>query len=118
MKSKIGFSVSTLQNPFFSDLVKGMYKVLPFDIELVVKDSSENAYKQLEDIDELINLEVKVMLINPVDIKLITSAINKLNKLNIPVIALTRKPISGRIESFIDTGDRKGSMQAGEYIAE
>lgn len=118
MKTKYGFSVSTLQNPFFSDLVKGMHKVLPSSMELVVKDASENAYKQLEDIDELMALEVKVMLINPVDINLITPAINKLNKLNIPVIALARKPISGRLESFIDMDDIKGSKQAGEYIAE
>jgi ABC-type sugar transport system substrate-binding protein len=42
MKKRIGFSISRLGNPFWIEVVEGTQRALPSDIELIIKDASED----------------------------------------------------------------------------
>jgi ribose transport system substrate-binding protein len=116
MKKRIGFSVCRLGNPFWIEVVEGTQRALPSNIELIVRDASEDISRQLKDIDELINLKVGVMIVAPVDDRWIVPAVNKLNELNIPLITVDRLPTEGKVESFIRSDNLKGAEQVVDYF--
>ena len=64
----IGFSVSTLNNPFFVTLTEGARKAATENnVELVVVDAGDDAAKQTSDIEDLVSRNVGVLIVNPVD---------------------------------------------------
>src|SRR5690554_3568138 len=65
---KIGFSISTLNNPFFVTLSEGAKSVSKdLGVELVIIDAQDDASKQASDVEDLIQQGVDLLLINPVD---------------------------------------------------
>ncbi len=63
---KVGFSVSTLNNPFFVTLKKGAEKkAKESGIELIAVDAQNDAAKQTNDVEDLIQKGVDVVVINP-----------------------------------------------------
>ena len=65
---KIGFIVSTLNNPFFVDLKDGIQKraeELGYDV--VVLDSQNDPAKEVSNMEDLTVKDVDIVLLNPVD---------------------------------------------------
>ena len=59
----IGFSVSTLNNPFFVTLTEGARKAATENnVELVVVDAGDDAAKQTRDIEDLVSRNVGVLI--------------------------------------------------------
>ena len=87
----IGFSVSTLDNPFFvtmADAAKEEAAKLGISLEtLDAEDSSETQQQQIED---FIMKEVDLIVINPVDSDAIGTSVIACNDAEIPVITVTR----------------------------
>ena len=100
---KIGFSVSTLSNPFFvtmSDAADAKAKEMGIKIEtLDAEDSSETQAQQVED---LILKEVDLMIINQVDSDAIGTSIMACNDADIPVITVSRMANSGEVVQHLD----------------
>ena len=72
----IGFSVSTLNNPFFVTLNEGAEeKAAELGATLTVVDAQDNASKQASDIEDLIQQEVDLIMINPVDSEAVAAAV-------------------------------------------
>jgi len=115
---KIGFAVSTQNNPFFVDLKEGAEKkAKEIGAKLLVVDAQDDAAKQLSSIEDLIVKQVDVLVINPVDGDAIVSAIQSANDANIPVITVDRGANGGKVASHIASDNVAGGKMAAEFIA-
>ncbi|WP_461240771.1 substrate-binding domain-containing protein [Paucilactobacillus sp. N302-9] len=114
---KIGVSLSTLSNPFFVDVKKGIdneakangSKVQTFDAQ---NDSS----KQNNQISDLITKKVDVIIVNPVDSDAIVPAVKKANNAGIPVIACDRGSNGGTLLTTVASDNVKAGKMAAEFL--
>lgn len=113
----IGFSISTLNNPFFVTLKDGAEKAAKdAGVTLNVVDARDNTSKQISDIEDLIQKKVSVLLINPTDSDAVVSAVQAANKANIPVITVDRASNGGQVVAHIASDNVKGGSMAADYI--
>lgn len=111
---KVGFSVSTLSNPFFVTMEEGgSEKAEELDIDLVTLDAQDDASKQVSQIQDLITQKVDVLIVNPVDSDAISVAIQEANRAKIPVITVTRPANNGKVAQHLDVDNK----ECGEKIA-
>lgn len=116
-KVTIGFSISTLNNPFFVTLKEGAEKAAQAaGVELITVDARDNTAKQISDIEDLIQKKVSVILINPTDSAAVVTAVESANKANIPVITVDRASNGGKVVAHIASDNVKGGSMAAEYI--
>ncbi len=114
---KIGFSISTLNNPFFVTLNDGAEaKAKELDAELMVVDAQDDASKQASDIEDLIQQGVDLIMINPVDSEAVTAAVESANAAGIPVITVDRSASGGEVVSHIASDNKAGGEMAGEFL--
>ena len=72
----IGFSVSTLNNPFFVTLSQGAKdKAKEEGRDLIVVDAGDDAAKQTSDIEDLISKNISILIVNPVDSDAVAPAV-------------------------------------------
>lgn len=113
----IGVSLSTLNNPFFVSIKEGIEdKAKELDLDVKFVDANNDAAKQNNDVDDLIQEKVKVLIVNPVDSATIGNSVEAANKADIPVITLDRKSDKGKVASFIASDNIAGGKMAAEYI--
>ncbi|MDQ0428131.1 ribose transport system substrate-binding protein [Planomicrobium stackebrandtii] len=113
----IGFSVSTLNNPFFVTLNEGAEaKAAELGADLTVVDAQDNASKQASDIEDLIQQEVDLIMINPVDSEAVAAAVESANAASIPVITVDRSAAGGEVVSHIASDNIAGGEMAGEHL--
>ena len=113
----IGFSVSTLNNPFFVTLNEGAEaKAEELGADLTVVDAQDNASKQASDIEDLIQQEVDLIMINPVDSEAVAAAVESANMADIPVITVDRSAAGGEVVSHIASDNVAGGEMAGEHL--
>ena len=115
----IGLSVSTLNNPFFGALRDGVVETAEANgSQVQVLDAQDDSATQSNDIDDLIQQNVDILLINPVDSSAIQSAVEAANAAQIPVITIDRSTDGGSILSYIASNNVDGGEMAAEYIVE
>ncbi|MEJ9281622.1 ribose ABC transporter substrate-binding protein RbsB [Ureibacillus thermosphaericus] len=116
---KVGFSISTLNNPFFVTLSEGAKAVSEENgVELMIVDAQDDASKQASDVEDLIQQGIDLLLINPVDSSAVGSAVESANAAGIPVITVDRSADSGEVISHIASDNVAGGKLAGEYLLE
>ncbi|QST00911.1 ribose ABC transporter substrate-binding protein RbsB [Pontibacillus sp. ALD_SL1] len=116
---KVGLSVSTLNNPFFVSMKEGVEQEAEAQgMEVVVVDAQNDAAKQVNDVEDLIQQGVDVLLINPTDSAAISTAVQSANSLGIPVVTLDRSAEKGEVATLVSSDNEKGGEIAGEYIVE
>ncbi|GGD13328.1 ribose ABC transporter substrate-binding protein RbsB [Pontibacillus salipaludis] len=116
---KVGLSVSTLNNPFFVSMKEGVEQEAEAQgMEVVVVDAQNDAAKQVNDVEDLIQQGVDVLLINPTDSAAISTAVQFANSLGIPVVTLDRSAEKGEVATLVSSDNEKGGEIAGEYIVE
>lgn len=114
---KIGFSVSTLNNPFFvslSDAAEAKAKETGASITVV--DAQDDASKQASDVEDLIQQGVDLIIINPVDSASVVTAVESANNANIPVITVDRSAEGGEVVTHIASDNVAGGRLAGEHL--
>lgn len=115
----IGLSISTLNNPFFVTLSENAEaKAKELGVKTTIVDAQDNASKQASDIEDLIQQNVDLIIINPVDSVAVATAVESANALNIPVITVDRSSEGGQVVSHIASDNVAGGKLAGEYITE
>ncbi len=113
----IGFSISTLNNPFFVSVKDGVEaKAQELGVNVKIVDAQNDPAKQANDVADLIQQGVSVLLVNPVDSAAISTSVEAANKANIPVIALDRSADKGTLASLVASDNVKGGEMAAEYI--
>ena len=116
-KPKIGMVLSTLNNPFFVNMKDGAEKEAEkLGYDLVVLDSQNDPAKERANVEDLIQLGVIALLINPTDSDAVVKTVEVANKSNIPVITLDREANGGKITSHIASDNIKGGEMAAEYV--
>lgn len=115
----IGLSISTLNNPFFVTLSENAdAKAKELSVKTTIVDAQDNASKQASDIEDLIQQNVDLIIINPVDSVAVATAVESANSLNIPVITVDRSSEGGEVVSHIASDNVAGGALAGNYITE
>lgn len=116
-KPKIGMVLSTLNNPFFVNMKDGAEKAAEkLGYDLVVLDSQNDPAKERANVEDLVQLGVIALLINPTDSDAVVKTVEVANKSNIPVIILDRQANGGKITSHIASDNIKGGEMAAEYV--
>lgn len=111
----IGFSVSTLANPFFVTMKEGGEATAKeLGISLVTLDAQDSPERQHSQVEDLIVRNVDILIINPVDSDAIGSAVLEANRAGIPVITVTRPSNRGDVVQHLDIDN----AQAGQMVAE
>ena len=113
----IGFSVSTLNNPFFVTLTEGARKAATENnVELVVVDAGDDAAKQTSDIEDLVSRNVGVLIVNPVDSDAVAPAVKSAMSQGIKVIAVVRGVNGVDVDCQIASDNVAGARMATEYL--
>ncbi|WP_080872908.1 ribose ABC transporter substrate-binding protein RbsB [Oceanobacillus timonensis] len=116
---KIGLSISTLNNPFFVTVRDGAQAAAEeAGYEVVTADAQDDPSTQLSDIEDLIQQDIDILLVNPVDSDAIVSAVESANSSDIPVITVDRSAEGGEVVTHIASDNVAGGEMAGEFIAE
>ena len=116
---KVGIVLSTLNNPFFVSMKEGAEKEAEkLGFELIVLDSQNDPAKERSNVEDLIQLGVVALLINPTDCDAVVKSVEVANEANIPVITLDRQSNGGEVTSHIASDNIKGGAMAAEFVLE
>lgn len=115
---KIGFAVSTLNNPFFVAMRSGvLQESKKLGVNVIVDDANNDVSTQLNQVQDLIQQKVSAIILNPADSQGLSAAVKMANKANIPVITLDRSVTSGRVSVYIASNSViAGKMAADQLI--
>lgn len=114
---KIGLSVSTLNNPFFVSIKEGVQKKAKAQgMKVIVVDAQNDAAKQINDVEDLIQQGVDLLLINPTDSSAISTAVQSANSIGIPVVTLDRSADKGDVATLVSSDNEKGGEMAADYL--
>ena len=119
VNKKIGFIVSTLNNPFFVDLKKGVEdraKELGYDV--VVLDSQNDPAKEVSNMEDLTVKNVSMVLLNPVDSDSAVASVMIANNSDLPVVTVDRAANGGNVVSHIASDNAVGGAMAAEFLME
>ena len=116
----VGVSLSTLTNPFFLDVEQGIRAVAESnDVVVHVVGANDDAAVQSSGVDDLLQLGLDMLIINPVDASAIVTTIEYINNSHgIPVITLDRTSDGGVVISHVASNNVLGGIQAAEFIVE
>lgn len=114
----IGFSVSTLNNPFFVTLSEGAEaRAQEEGADLIVVDAGDDAAKQTSDIEDLISRNISVLIVNPVDSDAVAPAVQDAVSRGIKVISVDRVVNGVEVDCAIASDNVEGARMATEYMA-
>lgn len=115
----IGLSISTQNNPFFVTLAEGAKKAAKqAGVPLTVVDASDDATKQVSDIEDLVSKNVSVLIVNPVDSDAVTGAVEAAIAKGVRVISVDRVVNDVDIDCQIASDNVAGAELATQYIVD
>ncbi|MGL4653486.1 ribose ABC transporter substrate-binding protein RbsB [Cetobacterium sp.] len=116
--ARIGFVVSTQDNPFFVTLKEGaVSKAAEMGHEIVILDSQNDPSKELSNVEDLLVNKIDVLLINPTDSDAVIASVKAANRFKVPVVTLDRSSNGGKVISHIASDNVAGGELAGNFIA-
>lgn len=114
---KVGVSLSTLSNPFFVNLKKGIdTEAAKAGTKVETLDAQNDSAKQNNQISDLITKKVDVIIVNPVDSDAIVTSVKKANNAGIPVIACDRGSNGGKLLTTVASDNVLAGKMAGQYL--
>ena len=114
---KIGFIVSTLNNPFFVDLKSGIEeRAKELGYEVVVLDSQNDPAKEVSNMEDLTVKEVDIVLLNPVDSDSAVASVMIANNYELPVVTVDRAANGGDVVTHIASDNAVGGSMAAQYL--
>ncbi len=118
---KVGYNVSTLANPFFQGMTKGVVdaaKLFP-NMTLLNTNASGDANTQASMVVDLINQGVDALILNPINANAIVPVVERADKKKIPVFTLDRGAACGDCQTdFLETDNVAMGREGAQYIAE
>lgn len=115
----IGFSVSTLNNPFFVTLTDGASaKAAELSLDLTIVDAGDDAAKQVSDIEDLLSKNISVLIVNPVDSDAVALAVQDAVDAGVKVIAVDRVVNGVEVDCSIASDNVAGAQLAANYLVE
>ncbi|ONI39799.1 D-ribose ABC transporter substrate-binding protein [Candidatus Epulonipiscium fishelsonii] len=114
---KVGFAVSTLNNPFFVSLVEGAeLKAEELGVELVVVDAGDDVAKQVSNIEDLMSKNIDVLVVNPVDSSAVSPIVGDVINKGIKTISVDRGVDGQTVDVAIASDNVQGAELATQYL--
>ncbi|MFP1629000.1 substrate-binding domain-containing protein [Streptomyces sp. 5K101] len=117
--TKVGMSLSTLNNPFFVQMREGAEaEAKAAGIDLTVTDAQNDASQQANQLQNFTSSGVTSVIVNPVDSDAIGPAVRGANKADIPVIAADRGVNEAETAALVASDNVAGGRLAAKTLAE
>jgi len=116
---KIGFSQCLGDHPWrdaMNQAIKTKAALYP-NVELTIYEANFNIGKQIEDIEKMMNDDVDVIIISPIESDSIAGIIDKAMAKSIPVIILDRKINSDNFTAYVGADNLEVGRNAAKFIA-
>ena len=115
----VGFSISTLNNPFFVSMADGAEaKAEELGVDLTIVDAGNDTAKQTSDIEDLIASGIQVLIVNPEDSAAVAPVVSDAIEAGIKVIAVDRSVDGAEVDCYIGTDNVVAGETAGTYFAD
>lgn len=116
---KVGLAMNTLNNPFFVDLKEGAEKTANDEgLKLVVSDSQGDPGKQMSDVENLLQQNIDLLILNPVDSDAAKQAVVLANGQGVPVITVDRQASGGDVVAHIGFDALRSGTISATYLDE
>ncbi|MFJ8311419.1 MULTISPECIES: substrate-binding domain-containing protein [unclassified Streptomyces] len=117
--TKVGLSLSTLNNPFFVQMKEGAQAEAKAEgIDLTVTDAQNDASQQANQIQNFTGSGLKSIIVNPVDSDAVGPAVRAANKADIPVVAADRGVNKAQTATLVASDNAAGGRLAAQTLAE
>jgi ribose transport system substrate-binding protein len=116
---RIGAVLPTFSHPFFLAQKRGLEeKAKELGVEIDVRDGQDDDVKQISQVETLINLGCKALILCPRDEDALVPAVEAANRAGVPIIALNRRINGGNVLSYVGADDAEGGVLQGEALVE
>jgi ribose transport system substrate-binding protein len=116
---RIGAVLPTFNHPFFLAQKRGLEeKAKELGVEIDVRDGQDDDVKQTSQVEALINLGCKALILCPRDEDALVPAVEAANRAEVPIIALNRRINGGKVLSYVGADDAEGGVIQGQALAE
>lgn len=113
-----GYSCIDMDNPYFETLEKSIEAALgQEDYQMIIKNPGSDAELQNQQIQELIEAEVDVVFLSPVDWDAVTPALEALKEADIPVINIdTQVKKTDLVDAFVGSDNKNAGYVCGKDL--
>ncbi|MFI8352211.1 ABC transporter permease/substrate-binding protein [Streptomyces cyaneofuscatus] len=117
--TKVGMSLSTLNNPFFVQMKDGAQaEAKKAGIDLTVTDAQNDASQQANQLQNFTSSGVSSIIVNPVDSDAVGPGVRSANKADIPVIAADRGVNKADAATLVASDNVAGGKLAADTLAD
>ncbi|MGA5468050.1 substrate-binding domain-containing protein [Streptomyces arboris] len=117
--TKVGMSLSTLNNPFFVQMKDGAQaEAKKAGIDLTVTDAQNDASQQANQLQNFTSSGVSSIIVNPVDSDAVGPGVRGANKADIPVIAADRGVNKADAATLVASDNVAGGKLAADALAD
>ncbi|MFH8792480.1 substrate-binding domain-containing protein [Streptomyces sp. NPDC017941] len=117
--TKIGLSLSTLNNPFFVQMKQGARaEAEKAGVDLTVTDAQNDASQQANQLQNFTSGGMRAVIVNPVDSDAAGPAARAANKAGIPVVAADRGVNKADVATLVASDNVAGGRQAAKALAD
>ncbi|XQE83195.1 substrate-binding domain-containing protein [Streptomyces microflavus] len=117
--TKVGMSLSTLNNPFFVQMKDGAQaEAKKAGIDLTVTDAQNDASQQANQLQNFTSSGVASIIVNPVDSDAVGPGVRSANKADIPVIAADRGVNKADTATLVASDNVAGGRLAADALAD
>ncbi|MFW5941270.1 MAG: substrate-binding domain-containing protein [Chloroflexota bacterium] len=115
----VGLLLSSLYNPLYVSVQNGAIETASrLDVELLVREASNDSDRQVEQIQELVELGADALIINPVDTVAVIPALERASLRGVAIITLERRVNSDVVLSHVAPDNITGGEMAANFLAE
>ncbi|MER5682956.1 substrate-binding domain-containing protein [Streptomyces sp. NPDC002205] len=117
--TKVGMSLSTLNNPFFVQMKAGAQaEAKDAGIDLTVTDAQNDASQQANQLQNFTGAGMQSIIVNPVDSDAVGPAVRSANKADIPVVAADRGVNKADTATLVASDNVAGGRLAAKALAD
>ncbi|WP_406139770.1 substrate-binding domain-containing protein [Streptomyces sp. NBC_01089] len=117
-RTKVGLSLSTMNNPFFVQMKAGAQQEAKAEhVDLTVTDAQNDASQQANQIENFTSAGVKAVIINPVDSDAAAPSVRAADKAGIPVVAADRGVNKADTATLVASDNIAGGKLAAKTLA-
>ena len=116
-KFSIGFSQCTMVNKWRQSMLEEMRRELSFHpgIDFTFKDANGSTTRQIEQIQELIDMDIDLLIVSPNEAAPITGIVERAYKKGIRVIIVDRRTSSQNYTSYVGANNYEVGENAGTF---
>ncbi|MEU0302033.1 substrate-binding domain-containing protein [Streptomyces sp. NPDC006175] len=117
--TKVGMSLSTLNNPFFVQMKEGaQQEAEKAGIDLTVTDAQNDASQQANQLENFTSSGVDSVIVNPVDSDAVGPGVRNANEADIPVVAADRGVNKAKTATLVASDNVAGGKLAAKTLAD